>query len=153
MRLTIRRVSAAATVAAVILVVAPRLLSQARELPGGYRWSTAAPFPEPQEELYALTVNGKVYIVGGFGKTGDPQGSCRGPTPQQTGGPKKSMPKPVHHQAQAALQNRIYTFGGCTMQLAGPAAVDNWWEYDPAADSWKALAPSPSRCAQQRPKS
>ena len=74
MRLTIQRVSAVAAVAAVILVVAPRLLAQGRELPGGYRWSTAAPFPEPQEELYALTVSGKVYIVGGFGKTGDPQG-------------------------------------------------------------------------------
>jgi N-acetylneuraminic acid mutarotase len=149
MRLTIRRVSAAATVAAVILVVAPRLLSQGRELPGGYRWSAASPFPEPQEELYALTVNGKVYIVGGFGKTGDPQGLMYEYDPAaDRWTKKKSMPKPVHHQAQAAFQNRIYTFGGCTMQLAGPAAVDNSWEYDPAADSWKALAPLPVKmCA------
>ena len=31
---------------------------------------------------------------------------------------------------------------------AGPAAwqpIDNVWEYDPAADSWKALAPMPTK--------
>jgi len=33
----------------------------------GMRWSKAAPFPEPEEELYASVINGKMYVVGGFG--------------------------------------------------------------------------------------
>src|SRR3954464_1764459 len=33
----------------------------------GMRWSKAAPFPEPEEELYGSVVNGKLYVVGGFG--------------------------------------------------------------------------------------
>src|SRR5690242_11317275 len=33
----------------------------------GLRWSKAAPFPEPEEELYGTVINGKFYVVGGFG--------------------------------------------------------------------------------------
>src|SRR3954471_14912437 len=33
----------------------------------GMRWSRAAPFPEPEEELYGTVINGKFYVVGGFG--------------------------------------------------------------------------------------
>ena len=35
----------------------------------GMRWSKAAPFPEPEEELYGTVVNGKFYVIGGFGFT------------------------------------------------------------------------------------
>ncbi|HVH29155.1 MAG TPA: kelch repeat-containing protein [Vicinamibacterales bacterium] len=149
MRLTIRRVSAVAAVAALILAGSSRLPAQGRPLPGGYRWSTAAPFPEPQEELYALTIKGKVYVVGGFGKTGDPQGLMYEYDPgADRWTKKKSMPAPVHHQAQTAFEDKIYTFGGCMKQLDGPGSTDKSWEYDPAADSWKALAPLPVKmCA------
>ena len=34
---------------------------------GSLRWVKGAPFPEPEEELYAVTVNGKMYVIGGFG--------------------------------------------------------------------------------------
>jgi N-acetylneuraminic acid mutarotase len=151
MRLTIRRMAAVTAVAALILAVAPHLLSQGRGLPGGYRWSTAAPFPEPQEELYATTLKDKVYIIGGFGKTGDPQGLMYEYDPAtDKWAKKKVMPLPVHHQAQAAFEGKIFTFGGCTKELTGAAAINNSWEYDPAADTWKPIAPLPVKmCAAQ----
>ena len=31
------------------------------------RWTKAAAFPEPDEELYGVTANGKMYVIGGFG--------------------------------------------------------------------------------------
>jgi N-acetylneuraminic acid mutarotase len=31
------------------------------------RWSKAAPFPEAEEELYGVSVNGKMYVIGGYG--------------------------------------------------------------------------------------
>ena len=34
------------------------------------RWVKAAPFPEPEEELYGVSVNGKMYVIGGYGKNG-----------------------------------------------------------------------------------
>ena len=66
---------------------------------------------------------------------------------------KKPIPVPVHHQAQTEYNGKIYVFGGCQRPLSGPGMngwepVDNAWEYDPAADAWRALAPMPiKRCS------
>jgi N-acetylneuraminic acid mutarotase len=53
-----------------------------------------------------------------------------------------------HHVALAELNGKIYVFGGFVPPKAGPPAwvpIDSAWEYDPAADVWKALAPMPTR--------
>ena len=34
------------------------------------QWTKAAPFPTPEEELYGSVVNGKFYVLGGFGMGG-----------------------------------------------------------------------------------
>src|SRR5438132_13543654 len=61
---------------------------------------------------------------------------------------KKNLPVAVHHQAQTAMNGKVYFFGGCLRPTSGPgtngwAPVDNAWEYDPAADSYKPIAPMP----------
>src|SRR5438034_5336522 len=61
---------------------------------------------------------------------------------------KKPMPLLSHHVAFAEYRGKIYAFGGFVLPASGPPAwapIDNAWEYDPAADSWKALAPMPTR--------
>src|SRR4030095_14126873 len=65
---------------------------------------------------------------------------------------KQSMPRPAHHAALAAANGKIYVMGGFvppsdTALPLGAAwqAIDNAWEYDPAADSWKSLPPLPTR--------
>jgi N-acetylneuraminic acid mutarotase len=53
-----------------------------------------------------------------------------------------------HHVAVTELGGKIYAFGGFVPPAGGPPAwvpIDNAWEYDPAADTWKALAPMPTR--------
>src|SRR5678816_1505497 len=58
------------------------------------------------------------------------------------------MALPAHHVALTSYNNKIYAFGGFVYPTTGSAAwvpIDNAWEYDPAADSWKALAPMPIR--------
>ena len=63
---------------------------------------------------------------------------------------KKTIPVPVHHQAQAVLNGKLYIFGGCNQGISGVGGVTNAWEFDPVADSYKALAPLPGkRCAAQ----
>jgi N-acetylneuraminic acid mutarotase len=56
------------------------------------------------------------------------------------------MPRPAHHLMIAAWQNKIYVFGGFVrpQALSGWQPIDNSWAYDPASDSWKALAPMPT---------
>ena len=65
---------------------------------------------------------------------------------------KKPMPRPAHHAAMAVANGKIYVIGGfiaptTTAVPLGAAwqPIDDVWEYDPAADSWKSLAPLPSR--------
>ncbi len=110
-------------------------------------WTKAAPFPEPDEELYGIAVNGKMYVIGGFGG-----GLAKGIVYEYDPGAdtwtkKKPMALPAHHEALATLNGKIYVMGGFVAPANGPAGgwqpINNAWEYDPAADSWKALAPMP----------
>jgi len=61
---------------------------------------------------------------------------------------KKPMPLPSHHVSFTEHKGKIYAFGGFVLPQSGPPAwvpIDNAWEYDPASDSWRALAPVPTK--------
>src|SRR5246127_4670521 len=115
-------------------------------------WKKAAPFPEPDEELYGVAVNGKMYVVGGWD-----DGKARGVTYEydpatDKWAKKKSMPRPAHHAALATANGKIYVLGGFVVpkdtQIPVGGAwepINDAWEYDPVADSWKSLAPLPSK--------
>jgi peroxiredoxin/N-acetylneuraminic acid mutarotase len=115
-------------------------------------WKKAAPFPEPDEELYGVACNGKMYVIGGWG-----DGKARGANYEYDPASdkwtkKKSMPHPAHHAALASANGKIYVSGGFippenTQIPTGGAwqPIEDMWEYDPAADSWKALAPMPTK--------
>ncbi|MBI4887909.1 MAG: hypothetical protein HY824_12510 [Acidobacteria bacterium] len=146
------RIAAAALIAVVVFGLADM---RVRAQDPGLRWGKAAPFPEPEEELYGIAVSGKMYVIGGFAENGKPATAMvyEYDANADRWAKKKSIPVPVHHQAQTVLNGKIYIFGGCMRPLSGPGMggwepVDNAWEYDPAADSWKALAPMPmKRCS------
>jgi N-acetylneuraminic acid mutarotase len=62
------------------------------------------------------------------------------------------MPRPVHHAALAAVNGKIYVFGGfvapATTAIPLGAAwepVADAWEFNPATDSWKPIAPMPGK--------
>jgi N-acetylneuraminic acid mutarotase len=130
------------------LVFATTGLAQMPQSP----WKKAAPFPEPDEELYGVAVNGKLYVIGGWG-----DGKARGANYEYDPATdkwtkKKSMPRPAHHAALAAANGKIYVVGGFVVPEktnipvgAAWEPIDDVWEYDPAADSWKSLAPLPGK--------
>jgi N-acetylneuraminic acid mutarotase len=115
-------------------------------------WKKGAPFPEPDEELYGVAANGKLYVIGGWG-----DGKARGvnyeydpATDKWT--KKQPMPRPAHHAALAAVNGKIYAFGGFVAPANTPIPLGAAWEpiadayeFNPATDSWKALAPLPGK--------
>ena len=130
------------------LVFATSALAQMPTSP----WKKGAPFPEPDEELYGVPANGKLYVIGGWG-----DGKARGVNyeydPATDKWTKKSpMPRPAHHAALAAVNGKIYAFGGfvAPANTAIPVGaawepIADAWEFNPATDSWKPLAPLPGK--------
>src|SRR5260370_4317556 len=52
------------------------------------------------------------------------------------------------HVAFTEYRGKIYGFGGFVLPDSGPPAwapINNAWEYDPATDAWKSLAPLPTK--------
>jgi peroxiredoxin/N-acetylneuraminic acid mutarotase len=135
-------------VIATSLVLATTGLAQMPPSP----WKKGAPFPEPDEEFYGVTVNGKLYVIGGWG-----EGKARGANYEYDPAAdrwtkKKSMPRPAHHAALAAANGKVYVCGGFVAPEKSPLPIgaawqpiDDVWEYDPETDAWKALAPLPTK--------
>jgi len=126
-------------------------LAMAAAAYGQQGWKQAAPFPAPSEELQGATANGKLYVFAGI--TPLPQWQPRGyvyeydPAANQWT-KKKPMALPAHHVAFVGYRGKIYAFGGFVAPKTGPSGwvpINNSWEYDPATDTWKALAPMPSK--------
>src|SRR5258706_1605431 len=104
----IHRSGAILAVIAASLMIATAGLAQMPASP----WKKAAPFPEPDEELYSAVVDGKMYVIGGWG-----EGKARGVNyeydPATDAWTKKApMPRPAHHAALAAYNGKIYACGG-----------------------------------------
>ena len=144
----LRRETAMLAVMMVSLVFVSTALAQMPTSP----WRKGAPFPQPDEELYGVPANGKLYVFGGF-DGGKAPGLAYEYDPSTDKWTKKtSMPRPAHHAALAAANGKIYVIGGFVppKDTAIPVGgawepIDNAWEYDPAADSWKSLPPLPGK--------
>jgi len=113
------------------------------------KWEKLAPFPEPAEEILGAAAGGKMYVFAGFIPVWKPKGLVYEYDPATDHWTKKQpMALPSHHVAFTEYHGKIYSFGGFVYPTSGPPAwvpINNAWEYDPAADSWKALAPMPTK--------
>ncbi|WDT70444.1 MAG: hypothetical protein MPW17_17030 [Candidatus Manganitrophus sp.] len=75
-------------------------------------WEMRAPVPQPRTEVSAATLDGKIYLIGGFAKEGvtarvemyDPA------TDRWTS--RASMPVALHHAGAAVLNGKLYVVGG-----------------------------------------
>jgi N-acetylneuraminic acid mutarotase len=112
-------------------------------------WFQGALFPEASEEVLGATAAGKVYVFAGLAPGWKPKAMVYEYDPASNQWAKKRpMRLASHHVAFATLNNKIYAFGGFTYPDSGPPgwnAVNNAWEYDPATDEWKELAPMPTK--------
>ena len=142
---TTRSMGRVAAVATAILVQLTLAVATAQS-PG--KWVNLAPFPEPREEMFGAAANGKVYAFGGLIPYWKTAGVVYEYDPvANTWAQKKQMALPAHHLALTDYQGKIYIFGGFVYPEVGAAAwvpINNAWEYDPAKDSWRALAPMPT---------
>jgi N-acetylneuraminic acid mutarotase len=134
------------------LFTAPVAFGQAPPVPqpsAMHPWVQGAPFPEPSEEVLGATAGGKLYVFAGLAPGWKPKAMVVEYEPASNAWTKKKpMRLASHHVALASLNDKIYAFGGFAFPGSGPPGwnpVNNAWEYDPAADEWKELAPMPTK--------
>src|SRR6266404_9800586 len=127
--------------------IAPGARGNAAGPPQG-KWIRLAPFPQATGELLGVAINGKLYASQGLLPGFKPAGLVYEYEPAKDAWTqKKPMPHPVHHAAVTAMNGKMYLFGGFDLPVSGPPGwnpVNDAWEYDPAADSWRALPPMPT---------
>ncbi|MEV5986628.1 carboxypeptidase regulatory-like domain-containing protein [Streptomyces sp. NPDC052051] len=85
-------------------------------------------------------INGKLYVSGGWGASGDPDAKTEVYDPAtNTWSTAASSPKPYAGAGSAVLGGKLYVVGGCTSSCGTTDAT----VYDPASDSWSAIASYP----------
>ena len=141
---------AGATALAALALPRTQPMAQAPTAPtAASPWVNLAPFPAPSEEVLGATANGKLYVFAGLAPGWKPKAMVQEFDPAANAwAQKKPMALPSHHVAFTSLNNKIYAFGGFKLPDSGPPAwepINNAWEYDPATDAWKELAPMPTK--------
>jgi large repetitive protein len=114
---------------------------QQRYDPATNSWTDVAPLPTAVHHVQAVTLNGKIYYVGGIAnathaETGIVQIYDPSTNTFSTGTP---MPRPRGAGGVAVHNGKIYYAGG----LNGGAAVAWFDEYDPATGTWRQLPDMP----------
>ncbi|SLM49484.1 Kelch repeat type 1-containing protein [Nitrospira japonica] len=121
--------------------------------PGQGAWRTARPASLQRTEAVAVTVNGKIYVVGGFEPPGVGTATKLAITPaleeydpaSDRWTARASMPMGLHHTGIGAVGGLVYVIGGYKQSgLSIWQPVASVYAYDPAADKWTERAPMPT---------
>jgi N-acetylneuraminic acid mutarotase len=104
-------------------------------------WTTDGPLlPTPRSEIGAAVADGQLFVLGGG--IGDAQKLNEvldlGSGQWRSGAP---MPRGLNHHGVAALNGRVYVFGGSD-ENGRPTSTAQ--EYDPPTSSWRVLAEMPT---------
>jgi N-acetylneuraminic acid mutarotase len=114
-------------------------------------WSTAAPAPSARNSAAGAVIDGQLHVIGGRTVTGgntaahevyDPARDAwerAAPLPEPVSGPRGAG-----GLAAAALDGRIYVFGGEWFDNSGGGVYAQVWAYDPASDAWTLAGAMPT---------
>ena len=105
-------------------------------------WITLAPVLTPRQEVAVAAVNGKVYLIGGFGPGGSILSSVEEYDPAtNTWRFIAPLPAGRHHTAAAVIGSSIYVVGGFSALAFDPQPTV--YRYDTLTDQWTRLADLP----------
>lgn len=138
----IRFISMAAGLVASVLMLANGALAQPQGDASKGTWSNKTPLPTTRNETSAVTVNGKIYLIGGNypSKKYDVADNAEYDTATDQWRMRAPMPSGLNHLGTATLNGKIYVVGGFTSN-GHRGVTDKAYEYDIAGDTWRTLAP------------
>ena len=135
----------ARTVASLIVMFILGAFTLLAQAPGRWITNKFAPLPTPAEEYTAVTANNRLYLIGG-NRGGSPQWPrvvLEYDLAADKWTAKKQVPFSGDHMAAASAGGKVYVFGG-QAEAGIKQPLNTAWEYDPATDAWRPLAPMPT---------
>ena len=106
------------------------------------KWVPLAPMPTARQEVAVAELNGRVFVIGGFGPDNDPVDTVEVYDPAadrwETRAP---LPAPTHHAAAAVVEGRLFVVGGYSGGRVSWSPLRTVYEYDEARSSWATRAP------------
>jgi N-acetylneuraminic acid mutarotase len=114
--------------------------------PATGQWSTLAPMPTAREHLAAAVIDSLIYVVGGRAANAGGQlvnlGNLEAYSPAtNTWHSLELMPTARGGLAAAAMNGKLYVFGGEFFGSSGSGVFAQNEEYNPAANTWRAVQP------------
>ncbi len=110
-------------------------------------WETKAPAPTKRTEVAAASLDGKIYVIGGFAKSIALISSLVEEYNPASDSWRERAPMPAgrHHAGIGVVKDRLYVIGGFHHSLLNvwdPTATV--YEYDPRSDQWTTRKPMPT---------
>jgi N-acetylneuraminic acid mutarotase len=106
------------------------------------KWTVLAPMPTPRQEVAVAEVNGRVFVIGGFGLDSEAVDTVEVYDPaSNTWETRAPLPAPMHHAAAAVVDGRLFVVGGFGGGRVTWRALQTVYEYVEARGSWATRAP------------
>jgi len=106
------------------------------------KWVPLAPMPTARQEVAVAELNGRVFVIGGFGASSEavPTVEVFDPATDrwETRAP---LPAPTHHAAAAVIDGRLFVVGGYSGGRVSWTPLRTVYEYDETRNSWSTRAP------------
>jgi N-acetylneuraminic acid mutarotase len=97
--------------------------------------SNRTPMPTPRTEITATNIGNDIYVIGGFGKSGNVLNTVEVYNIQSDSWKAIApLPQPLHHTTASNFNGKIYVIGGYTNNNWLPS--DKLFVYDPKKNLW-----------------
>src|SRR3989442_6038070 len=104
-----------------------------------------APMVTARQEVAVAALDGRVYVIGGFGPRMSPVATVEAYDPATNEWESRApLPEPTHHAAAAVADGRLFVVGGFTGGRVGWSASPTVYEYDSRRNAWITRVPMPS---------
>jgi N-acetylneuraminic acid mutarotase len=108
-------------------------------------WTTLPPMPRPRQEVAVAALDGRVFVIGGFGASLEPVDTVEVfDVAANRWAARAPFPVPVHHTAAATVRGRLFVLGGYTGSRMAWTPEARVWEYEPLRDTWIPRASMPT---------
>jgi N-acetylneuraminic acid mutarotase len=106
------------------------------------KWTVLAPMPTARQEVAVAEVNGRVFVIGGFGPGDEAVDTVEVYDPaSNTWETRAPLPAPMHHAAAGVVDGRLFVVGGFGGGRVTWRPLQTVYEYDEARSSWATRAP------------